>query len=70
MRSSDEARRMLRDHGLSVVDWAHERGFAVALVYAVLSGRRKCLRGESHRIAVALGLKVAGSSLDSPKGSR
>lgn len=60
---------MLRDHGLSVVDWANERGFAVALVYAVLSGRRKCLRGESHRIAVALGLKVAGDCIDSTRGT-
>lgn len=31
------------------------------LVYAVIKGERKCLRGESHRIAVALGLKSPGA---------
>ncbi|MBK9236731.1 MAG: DNA-binding protein [Rhodoferax sp.] len=43
--------------GLSVADWARARNFSLPLVYAVLTGRSKGTRGESHRIAVALGLK-------------
>ena len=44
-------------NGLSVEEWSTLRGFNTALVYAVIAGKRKCLRGESFRIAVALGLK-------------
>ena len=43
--------------GRSVADWARKNNFHQGLVYAVLSGRSKALRGESHRIAVKLGLK-------------
>lgn len=43
--------------GRSVAEWARENNFRQGLVYAVLSGRSKALRGESHRIAVQLGLK-------------
>ena len=28
-----------------------------SLVYAVLAGRKKCYRGDSHKVAVLLGLK-------------
>lgn len=43
--------------GTSVSEWARVRGFSAVLVYQVLDGRRKCMRGQSHQIAVALGLK-------------
>lgn len=46
-----------RDHGINVRAWAADRGFNPALVYSVLRGERKCLRGQSHEVAVALGLK-------------
>jgi gp16 family phage-associated protein len=58
-----EARRVLitrhtfRERGISVMDWARERGFSPHLVYAVLAGSRKCLRGQSYRIAQELGMK-------------
>ncbi|MBI5006077.1 MAG: DNA-binding protein [Nitrosomonadales bacterium] len=55
--SADEAQKWFRLNGLNINSWAREQGFAPALVYAVLQGRRKCLRGQSHQIAVALGLK-------------
>ncbi len=44
--------------GQTVADWAREHQFRQDLVYAVLSGRSKATRGESHRIAVKLGLKA------------
>jgi len=55
--TADEAQRWFRNNGLNINAWAIEKGFTPALVYAVLQGRRKCLRGQSHSIAVALGLK-------------
>lgn len=44
--------------GTSIAEWAKERGFSRNLVQQVLAGNRACIRGESHRIAVALGLKA------------
>ena len=44
--------------GTNVSEWARERGFGVRLVHQILGGERSCRRGESHRIAVALGIKA------------
>ena len=52
-----EARADFHRSGKSVISWANERGFSVALVYMVLAGKRPGLRGQSHRIAVSLGIK-------------
>ena len=49
---------MFRDHGVSVAEWARDRGFSVPLVYSVLSGRNRATRGESFQISVALGLRT------------
>ena len=43
--------------GESVAAWALRHGFSAHTVYQVLSGRCHALRGDSHRVAVALGLK-------------
>lgn len=53
----EEVLRRFRANGTSVSKWAVDRGFSPALVYAVLKRGRKCLRGQSHEIAVALKLK-------------
>lgn len=45
------------DVGISVAEWAHANNFNLQLVYRVLNGTCKASRGESHKIAVALGLK-------------
>jgi gp16 family phage-associated protein len=52
--------------GISIADWAREHQFSQDLVYAVLSGRSKGTRGESHRIAIALGLKPLESITSTP----
>lgn len=57
VRSPEQVQSCFRQSGISVVEWAARNGFSPALVYAVIKGKRKCLRGESHRIAVALGMK-------------
>lgn len=52
-----EARADFHRSGKSVISWAREHGFCVNLVYMVLAGKRPGLRGQSHRIAVELGIK-------------
>lgn len=59
VRTLQEAQQWFVDQGMAVSAWAQSHGFTTPLVYAVLHGRRKCLRRQSHRIAVALGLKAA-----------
>lgn len=51
------ARARLFAAGDSIGDWARRHGFAPKLVYSVLTGTRRCARGQSHRIAVLLDLK-------------
>lgn len=46
-----------RARGISVAEWAREHGFPLSLVYVVLRGDRKCLRGQSYKIAQALKMK-------------
>ncbi|WP_350339831.1 DNA-binding protein [Roseateles subflavus] len=48
--------------GESIASWARDRDFPLTTVYQVLSGRCHALRGDSHRIAVALGLKPSWPS--------
>lgn len=43
--------------GESITNWARNKGFSVRLVYSILRGERKCLRGQSYRIAQELGMK-------------
>ncbi len=54
-----QVREAFSASGVSVADWARQNQFSTPLVYAVLQGRNQASRGESHRIAVALGIKDA-----------
>jgi len=56
-RSADDVRAEFQQKGLSISGWATAHGFSTNLVFEVLAGRKKCIRGQSHRIAVMLGLK-------------
>ena len=56
-RTPGEVRKEFSRLGISVSAWARAHGYSVPLVYQVLSGKRKGIRGESHQIAVALKLK-------------
>lgn len=62
-----KTRKQVRDefasHGWTYSDWARQHGYSAALVCMIVndddrSPHRKCLRGESHNIAVTLGLKA------------
>lgn len=55
--SVNEPRSIFVESGISIAEWARAEGFSTALVYQVIDGKRPCVRGQSHRIAVALGLK-------------
>ena len=57
LRTASEVWRQLRSDGVSAHKWAQDHGFEPSLVYSVLSGKRKCVRGKSHEIARALGIK-------------
>jgi len=59
MTTAQEVKQQFARHGLSIREWAAARGFSEGLVYAVLKGKNKATRGESFRIAVALGLRDA-----------
>jgi len=63
-RTADEARAWLAYHGMSVAQWARLHGFSRELVYQVLAGQKQGLRGQSHDIAVLLGMKVGALRRD------
>lgn len=48
--------------GLTVAEWSREHGFPPNAVYRVLSGHSLAMRGNAHKIAVALGVKVVPSN--------
>ncbi|KTT72636.1 hypothetical protein [Sphingomonas endophytica] len=50
--------------GVNISEWARVHGFTVSLVHNVLSGGRSCRFGKSHKIAVALGIKAEGATVD------
>lgn len=55
--SPSEVKNELKLRGTTIAEWAKAYGYPVQDVYAVLSGRTRGLRGISHEIAVALGIK-------------
>lgn len=52
-----DVRSIFTESGISIAEWVRAEGFSTAFVYQVIEGGRQCVRGQSHRIAVALGLK-------------
>jgi gp16 family phage-associated protein len=50
-------RQEMLEAGINQSDWARTNGFTRQQVADVLTGRRLCLRGKVHAVAVALGLK-------------
>ncbi|MBV6616489.1 DNA-binding protein [Acinetobacter baumannii] len=42
---------------MSIAEWARINNFSPDLVYRILKNNKVPLRGESHRIAVKLGIK-------------
>ncbi len=62
-KTREQIRQEFASHGWSYSGWAKQHGYSVDLVREIVNDdernpRRKCLRGESHNIAVSLGLKA------------
>lgn len=58
LKSPAEAQKWFSDRGITISEWALARRFNPALVYQVLAGTRKAVRGTSFKIAVELGMKA------------
>ena len=61
-KSRKKIREEFAHKGLSYTAWARKHGYSANMVIDIINDndvnpRRKCLRGECHNIAVALGLK-------------
>jgi len=63
LKTPDQARADFERRGLSIAAWARAHKVGRSLVYEILAGRKKCLRGDSHKVAVLLGMK-AGEIVD------
>lgn len=58
-RTHEQVRDELRRDGASITQWALSHGFSPALTLRVLKGNTNPTRGQTYRIAVALGIKPA-----------
>lgn len=62
LKTRQEVRDEFAANGVSMTDWARQRGYSTSLVLAIIADdernpKYKCLRGQAHNIAVELGLK-------------
>jgi gp16 family phage-associated protein len=59
VKTREQVKAEFARKGISVRGWAIANGFTPSLVHEILDEKkeRKCLRGQSHKIAVRLGLK-------------
>ena len=69
LKTAAEARAWFTEQGLSIAEWCRANGFGLSLTRQVLEGKKPCLRGQSHQIAVLLGMK-AGVINRSPAAAR
>lgn len=58
LKTHAQARAWFDEQGLSIAEWARQHGFGASLVRTILDGKKACKRGQSHQIAVLLGLKA------------
>lgn len=56
-KTLERAKQRIYSQGKTIRQWAEENNFKALLVYRFLQGTQKGRNGESHRIAVALGVK-------------
>lgn len=58
MKTRDQVREEFDRQGLSISEWARKHRVSRSTTYQVLRGDKKGRRGESHKVAVLLGLKA------------
>ncbi|AMK09633.1 hypothetical protein [Pseudodesulfovibrio indicus] len=56
-RTSKEVLEDFARKGVSIAAWARAKGYDADLTRAILRNERAAIRGQSHNIAVELGLK-------------
>jgi gp16 family phage-associated protein len=69
IRTAAQAKAWLEQQGKSVQEFARENSVDPATTYQILSGRKKGRRGESHKVAVLLGMKIGVISATSLSNS-
>jgi gp16 family phage-associated protein len=57
IKSPSQVKEEFIRNGMSISGWARQHGFKRELVFSILSGKRACRIGKSHKIAVLLGIK-------------
>lgn len=57
LKTCEQVRAEFQAAGITLSEWARANGFHRMTVVDLLRGSRQGLRGETHRCAVALGLK-------------
>jgi gp16 family phage-associated protein len=57
LRSPASVKKDFKRKGISISGWAIKNGFSPQLVHMILAGKRTPTRGQSHNIAVRLGIK-------------
>ena len=57
VRSIKQVREEFSASGISIAAWARENHFSPDLVYRILKTNKVPQRGESHKIAIKLGIK-------------
>ena len=57
MLTTNHIRELFEINGESIALWSRRHGFSPALVYRVLRGETTAKRGQTHEIAIALGIK-------------
>ena len=60
--TGEQVKQRFRMAGKPVAEWARENGFRPHQVYRVLNGYERGDRGDAHRIAVKLGMKLAAAA--------
>ncbi|MGE4293925.1 MAG: DNA-binding protein [Desulfovibrio sp.] len=56
-RTPEEVKRDLERKGIPIAAWARAHGYDADLTRRILKKERAALRGQSHNIAVSLGIK-------------
>jgi len=57
IKTIDQVKAELSSKGLSIAKWASQKGVSKHQTYLILKGKRGYNIGESHKIAVLLGIK-------------
>lgn len=63
LRTPEQVREWFIANGINVSEWARANGVSRYTVYDLLRGKRVGRRGDSHRAAIALGMKADPESL-------